>query len=299
MLNKAVAPATLQVYKRAWALCRECMAFLNLQCITINDLPLDFRTILLFVSYLHLKGLAPSSIVTYISAIGYVHKIFAVPDPTSQFVVQKILGAITKLHSKADSRLPITQFILHRLLESVDKVVNDDYLIRLIKAMFLLAFYGLFRVGEITIQTSGVVSLKVEQLHVFNDRFVLNITNFKNNKTNKPFDIVVHCQQSNYCPYVGMLRYLQVRKFDSGPLFRFKDGAPVTRSFFTSKLKDCISFCGLDPKVFKSHSFRMGGASFLASIGKSDLQIQLLGRWSSNSFLRYIRNQKFNVFSKS
>ena len=275
------------------------MSFLNLHSIKVEDLPLNYRLVLLFVSYLHLKGLAPSSIVTYVSAIGYVHKICNVFDPTTQFVVQKVLGAITKLHSKSDSRLPITQFILHRLVDSVDKVVNDDYQIHLIKVMFLIAFYGLFRVGEITTQTSGVISLYLNQLQVFDNRFVLTISMYKNNKSNKPFDIVVHCLKGPYCPYISMLKYLHVRKYDDGPLFRFKDGAPVTRSFFTSKLKDCISFCGLNPKVFKSHSFRMGGASFLASIGKSDLQIQLMGRWSSNSFLRYIRNQKFNVFGST
>ena len=262
-------------------------------------LPLDYRLILLFVSYLHLKGLAPSSIITYISALGYVHKMYSVMNPTSVFVVQKVLGSISKIHSKSDSRLPITQFLLHRLLDSVDHVVSDNYHAILLKAMFLVAFYGLFRIGELTSQTSGVIPLYIDQLQVFNNRFVLNITKFKNNRSNKPFDIVIHRQQNSYCPYVGMIRYLVSRKMDSGPLFRFKDGAPVTRSFFTSKLKNCIVFCGLNPKVFKSHSFRMGGASFLASIGKSDLQIQLLGRWSSNSFLRYIRNQKFDVFGNS
>ena len=274
------------------------MTFLGFKHVKVSDLPLSYETILLFLSYLNLKGLAPSTTTTYISAIGYVHKVCNVNDPTSQFIVQKVLASINKEYGKSDSRLPITQFILARLLDSVDKVLSSIYHATLLKAMFLIAFYGLFRVGEITIQSSGVVSLNMDQIQIFKDRFELKITKFKNNLTNKPFDIVIHKLDSPYCPYLGLLKYLQLRKLDNGPLFRFPDGKPVSRSFFANRLKDCLIFCGLNPHLFKSHSFRIGGASFLASIGKTDLQIKIIGRWSSDSFLRYIRNKKFDIFHK-
>ena len=286
------------MYTRAWALYQECMHVMGLNPITISELPLNYKHILLFMSYLQIKGLAPATITTYLSAIGYVHKARAVVDPTTQFLVQKVLSSINKLHGTRDSRLPITLLILHRLLESIDKVITNVYHSKLLKAMFLVAFYGLFRVGEITVQKSGNVSLYFNQLLVLKDCFQVQITSFKNNKTNKPFDIVIHKQPGGHCPYQALLNYLSVRGCDSGPLFRFLDKSPVSRNFFTSRLKNCISFCGLDPRLFKSHSFRIGSASYLASIGKSDLQIKLMGRWSSDSFLRYIRNQKFNIFHR-
>ena len=273
------------------------MLLLGFTNVTLSSLPLDVNQILLLLSFLNMKGLAPSSITTYLSAIGYVHKAYNVINPTVNFLVQKVLAAINRIHGVGDARLPITKFILHRLIDAVPTVVSNYYNSKLLKAMFLIAFYGLFRVGEITIQRNGEIALLLDQLQLFQDRFILTISKFKNNKSNKPFDIVIHKQMGDYCPLSTLLEYLVVRGCSKGPLFQFGDGKPVSRNFFSQRLKDCISFCGFDPKRFKSHSFRIGSASFLASIGKSDLQIKLLGRWKSDSFLRYIRNQKFNIFS--
>ena len=39
----------------------------------------------------------------------------------------------------------------------------------------------------------------------------------------------------------------------------------------------------------KGHSFRIGAASFAADKGLSDAQVRALGRWKSNTFLKYIR----------
>ena len=269
---------------------------MGFQPLSVTSLPLNYKQILLFLSYLHIKGLAPATITTYLSAIGYVHKAYGVYDPTSRFLVQKVLSSINKLQGCKDSRLPITLVVLHKLVDSIDKMSFPLYQSHLLKAMFLFAFYGLFRVGEITVQKSGEISLFLRHLTILDNCVQVQITNFKNNKTSKPFDIVIHKQGGPYCPFITLLKYLSVRGYDDGPLFRFINGSPVSRFFFTSKLKDCISFSGLNPKLFKSHSFRIGSASHLASIGKSDLQIKLLGRWNSDSFLRYIRKQKFNIF---
>ena len=95
------------------------------------------------------------------------------------------------------------------------------------------------------------------------------------------------------CPVLAMKQYLEIRDLDDGPLFRFPDGKPISRSFFTKHLKACLIFCGLDVKQYSSHSFMIGSASYLASLGLSDTQIRTMGRWDSNAFLRYIRNQRF------
>ena len=46
---------------------------------------------------------------------------------------------------------------------------------------------------------------------------------------------------------------------------------------------------GMNPKHFRPHSIRYGGASMLAAAGVPDSQIMLIGRWKSSAFLRYIR----------
>ena len=274
------------------------MLELGLPAISVRNLPLNSTHVLTYLSYLSLKGLAPSTITTYTSAISYVHRMNSLPDPTNQFVVQKVLSAINKSTGNRDSRLPITQFLLNRLLDSTEFVISNQYNKLLIRAMFSLAFYGLFRIGEITIQTSGVVPLKFEQIQLLTNKLVISITNFKNNKTDKPFDIVIHQIGGKFCPYKMMMDYLDLRGSAPGPLFCFVNQKHVSRHFFTTKLKSCLTFCGLNTRLYLSHSFRIGGASFLASIGMSDVQIKLMGRWSSDSFLRYIRNQRYHFIKK-
>ena len=83
MLDNSIGLSTRQVYKRAWALLQECMHVMGIGSITISVLPLKYEYILLFMSYLQVKGLAPATITTYLSAIGYVHKACSVVDPTT------------------------------------------------------------------------------------------------------------------------------------------------------------------------------------------------------------------------
>ena len=46
--------------------------------------------------------------------------------------------------------------------------------------------------------------------------------------------------------------------------------------------------CFPDLPNINTHSFRIGGASAAASAGVPDSQIQILGRWSSDAYRRYI-----------
>ena len=68
------------------------------------------------------------------------------------------------------------------------------------------------------------------------------------------------------------------------------NGKPIKTTHFTSKLKLALAAIGEDASKFNSHSFRIGAATFWASQGNSELEIQRLGRWQSNAFKKYIRD---------
>ena len=57
----------------------------------------------------------------------------------------------------------------------------------------------------------------------------------------------------------------------------------------SSELRKAISALGLPQEQLAGHSFRIGAATAAALAGVEDSTIQLLGRWSSASFRRYIR----------
>ena len=189
LLKVSVAPSSYKVYKRSWVLFKQCLSFLQISGSTPVSIPLSVSQVCMFVSYLHKHGYSPASIVSYTSAIGYVHRISNVTDPTSAVLVQKLLSACLKLKPTVDPRLPITIIILQRLVLSLSTTVSNFSHRKLLRAMFVVAFFGLMRVGEITMSTDKVVPLELKQLKLSPSRATITITKFKHNKTMRPVDI--------------------------------------------------------------------------------------------------------------
>ena len=296
MINQSLAKSSVSLYKRAWNLFQLCIQETKEISIEFDHFPLSSQEIMYFISYLDLTGYAATSITSYTSALGFLHKAMGLKDPTQNFIVQKMLSGINKVNGRLDSRLPITIMILHRLVESLPKTIDVLYHRILLRAMFLMAFFGLFRIGELTIQTDGSISLFLECINLVNNQIVLMISNFKHNADRRPVKILINSQTiSSLCPVRALSEYLKIRGLKKGPLFCFSDGKPIPRTFFTSRLKFCLNFCGLDTKLYQSHSFRIGCASFLSSKGFSDDQIQKLGRWKNNSFVAYVRSQQYKL----
>ena len=258
-----------------------------------KSLPVSTNKVITFIGFLNCNNLSSSTVLSYVSAIGFVHRFKGLTDPTSTTVVHKLLAAANKFKPKMDSRLPITLIILHNLVQSLRHTVSNPYTRTLFHAMYVVAFFGLMRIGEITQSKDGVVALYLDQLQVFQNYIIITISHFKHNVSLRPIQLVLPSQSDPViCPVQAIKSYLSVRGFEPGPLFTFVDGAPIKRDFFTKGLKDSLNFCGLDTKYFKSHSFRIGAASYYASLGLTDAQLRLIGRWNSDAFLKYIRCQR-------
>ena len=289
----SMAKSTKNCYTRAWELFGMCMVALNLTFRGLIDLPLHYSKILLYIGFLHMNGYSSSTITTYVSALGYIHKIKGLVNPTTMLVVQKALSAANKLNPSVDSRLPITLTILEQLNLALCHTVSCPYNRVLLQAMNTTAFYGLMRIGEITTDTDGGISLMLSNITIFKTYIVLKITKFKYNLKRQPFDIVL-CRQAqlSICPFTSLINYLKYRGLKPGPLFCFPNMQPISRDFFISKLNMNLTFCGLNIKLYKSHSYRIGGASYYASMGLSDEELRLLGRWKGDTFKRYIRCER-------
>jgi membrane-bound ClpP family serine protease len=72
---------------------------------------LSIFTLVFFLTYLFDKGYAPSTMITYNSAISYVHKLNGLIDPANSVFIQKMLQGAKKTRVKIDNRLPITKSI--------------------------------------------------------------------------------------------------------------------------------------------------------------------------------------------
>ena len=208
-------------------------------------------------------------------------------------LVQKILASTLKLKPRFDPRLPITLLILQQIVTALDNTVQSFMHRYLLKAMFTVAFFGLMRVGEITMSKDKVVPLNLDQLVLSSSQALITISKFKHNKAMRPVEIPLPAQGlSLICPVRALDDYLNYRGLDKGPLFCLSNLKPVPREFFIKHLRNALSFCGFPLDRYKSHSFRIGGASYYAELDFSDAQIRLLGRWDSDAFLKYIRSQR-------
>lgn len=93
--------------------------------------------------------------------------------------------------------------------------------------------------------------------------------------------------QQDVCDPVLLLRsYVDLRDqlhHARSPLFLCQNGSVPTRSWFDNK------FFALLNRDFGGHSLRAGGATFYAALGLSESIIQAIGRWSSEAWKIYIR----------
>ena len=249
----------------------------------------------LFISHLYSRNYASSSVTTYVSAIGYVHRLAGVNDPTQTTLINQLLKGYRKLAPVRDIRLPITLPLLRQLIQSFQYTAASAYQKCLMSAMCSLAFYAFLRVGEISTTTGPCNNLiQITQLDRLVDKqgnvkaLQLSLCQYKHSVPGQPFVVYIY-PEDICCPVQLILGYVSLRGHSPGPLFCWPDGKAISRTFFIAQLNAALKFNNLDSSLYKGHSFRIGAASWAAAKGFSDSQIRLLGRWKSNAFLRYIR----------
>lgn len=259
-------------------------------------LPLTPYQASLFVSYLFLKGYSSSTISTYASAVGYLHKIQDHCDPVASFMVKETVQGIRKINPSADVRAPITIALLTRVNNSISALSLGQYDTLAFQTMFSLAFFALLRISEIVPTRGGdnhVLKCNAVKFSKSEHSFRLTFSSFKHCKSGYTHTITVYNQLGTICPVHLLSQFLLMSKPTDPARLLFVDfkGEPYTRPRFCSVLRSALSLCGVPPQSnIRSHSFRIGGATYAASQGFSDAQIRYLGRWSSGAFMRYIRN---------
>lgn len=215
-----------------------------------------------------------------------------VTDVTQNFVVRKVLEGLKRLKSRADTRLPITPRILNKIVTVLPGICFNRYEEIMFKAAFTLAFWGLFRVGEITISggNSEKRVLSFNDVKLLETKLIIHVRYSKANQFGKGVSIEVpKVEETPICPLSSMSEYLTIRSGNEGPLFKHFNGSALTRYQFSALLSKCLKCCGIGAEQYKSHSFRVGGCTALSMAGYSVDEIQTRGRWKSTAYKSYIR----------
>lgn len=255
------------------------------------NFPIPHASFILFAAYLFQKNLASTTIISYISALGFWQKLNGGIDYTESFLLKRVLAGIKRQKPSIDCRLPITQNILFKLLHALNFCSKTPEQIIMFKSMYLLAFHGFLRLSELTVNNNNDHCLSFNDIVLASDEtsVVIKFRSFKHSN-GKSESIVIYKQSGDNCPISALTKFLKLRGNAPGPLYVYPGSfTPVNRNIFVRHLNACLSFCNLSPSLYKSHSFRIGAATTAASEGFSDAQIRKLGRWHSNAFLSYIR----------
>lgn len=257
--------------------------------------PAPIHHIALFISFCFEKGLSSATIRTYVSGVAYHHKLRNWFDPKEIFLIKKLLEGCSTLRKSKDLRAPILFNHLKIICNCLSTVCLNSYETLLFKAAYTLAYFGLFRVSELVFTSDLQANrpLMINDVSFLKGNSVLKviIRSSKTSRNGDPITLLLPCErETELCPVCCLYQFCGIRPKSDGFLFIHVDGKPLKRTQFTSILAKAVQMGKLSDRHFRSHSFRIGRATQLASDGVSMDVIQRLGRWKSDVCQLYIRH---------
>ncbi|XP_062572816.1 integrase/recombinase xerD homolog isoform X2 [Saccostrea cucullata] len=304
LLEASVTYNTQQSYKTAMSVFQN---FYRKVFHTRPEFPTEVAQVICFVSWLHKEGKSHNTINTYVAGLSYYHRLNGFTDPTQFFIIKKLIKGAQQLSGTPDIRLPITPQILRKIVHAVKNTISEKFNRLLLRAMFTLSFFAFLRVGEITAKSPRNIKNVIQMENLKLDKpltnpkyMTLTLRHFKHNASCRPVCLQIATQKcKSICPVRAMVKYIEARGSAQGPLFTFDNCNPISQAYFTSELKNVVLYTGLDPKLYRSHSFRIGAASYAFHSKVSEEKIRLMGRWNSNAVKRYFRIPVFDTIEVS
>lgn len=144
------------------------------------------------------------------SGVSFYHKINNLEDNSQKNVVRKMLEGIKRsVGRKPDPRLPITKDLLKIIILCLPCMCNSFYESKLFSSAFSLCFYGLLKVGEISVSNSSRHVLEFGNVKVFIDCVGLALSSSKTEQTGIGTTIRVQGQSEKaICPLVFINKLL-------------------------------------------------------------------------------------------
>lgn len=219
---------------------------------------------------------------------------------------QRVLRGVKRfLGISTDNRVAITPIILSSMFRFLDRRTVRGALFR---AAFSMAVFGLLRCSEFAWTSSddpAKLLLCSSVLFCADESGVkINVNASKTDFFRKGCVIRIGCRchpssPNRICAVHELKNYLSMRGgLPNDPLFRL-DGCILNRKMVTDEIVSLCGKCGLDKNVFKSHSFRKGGATALKNAGVTDSVIQVMGRWLSKAYQLYVQFSDADLFKFS
>ena len=256
-----------------------------------------------FGAFLTDQGVQSSTLKSYFSAIKFMVKLSGYDWDDNRVVISTLVKSCRLKNDQVLTRLPIQHKLLEALLFELERMFeNQWYLQVMYKALFMMAYFGLMRVGELTETTiASDHALRACDVHraTNKNKFLLVLYHSKTHgKESQPQYITIYgteyynARQRFFCPFRVIRRYINMRGdfySQNEHFFVFQDGSNVKANHFRSTLKTALEHLNFNPDLFNTHSFRIGMTTDLFKAGFSVELIKRIGQWRSNIVYRYIK----------
>ena len=278
---------------------------------SVTTLPTTQDIALSFTAWLLNRGVGTSTIKTYLAGLRQAHLSQGLNPPklhsdlTSQVLQGKFnLDNLERIKQRKPARLPVTITLLKILRLELKKTSLHPTDQKLLWAVSLIAFSGAFRPGELLTSKEwrfdAAVNLlrkdiKKTSITLEGETVPILQIKLKAEKQNKKggFNLVdVYGSGGKLCPFQAFEEWEKAAppSARSGPAFCRHNGAALTKSYFNKVLKLTLQKHteGLNGFI-SGHSFRIGIASLLGTLGHHESDIMAAGRWSSNAYSSYLK----------
>ncbi|XP_011406192.1 PREDICTED: uncharacterized protein LOC100634784 [Amphimedon queenslandica] len=237
----------------------------------ITPLPPTELTLCRFVAYLASERLRAQSILGYLSAIRHLFIEAGLPPLPREVCprLQYTLRGVTRsqIAQPAPQKLPITPRILLALKSAWESGIVEVSMARLLWALSLTAFFGCFRISELTVKDlSSPPAIRVSDVSFDQSpAWALLLLRFsKTDPGGTGVSVVIGATGGPLCPVQALANYLTVRSRAPGPLFVLHNGRPISWECFVGYVRAALASLGVNPACYTGHSFRIGAATAAA-----------------------------------
>ena len=264
----------------------------------------------LYAAHLVDRGVQSQTLKTYVSAIkrtlvddGYIWN-------DNMVLLNMLTRACKVVNDQVRTRLPIKGSLLELLLFEIQRKFSQTYLIALYQALFMLGYYGMMRVGELT---QSEHTLKAKNVHMGRNKEKLLLVLYSSKthgEGHRPQKIKIvankHEHKStkvlkrHFCPFKVINKFINMRNpiiDDDEQFFIFSDGSPVQPVQATLVLRQLLKSLGLQEMLYAMHSFRIGRTSELVNFGYSITDVQWMGRLQIHKTITSVK-EKENFFKR-
>ena len=279
--------------------------------ISLDNIPPTWEErVSLYCAQLINDGRQSSTLKSYISAIKSKLKGDGYKWNEDLVLFSALTKACKLQNDTVLNRFPISIGLLEIILFELDRMILDkdeeekQYSLIMYRTLFLVTYYGLFRVGEVTASEHTIKAKDIHEAQNKSQYLIYLYTSKTHGKGDKPQKVKISpvgttkTKKSNlqvhfFCPVLYIKAYLAIRRpyiDDQEQFFIHSNGQNVLASEMRKMLKTTLVSLQLNPDMYDVHSLRIGRATDMFKNGISVERIKKMGRWYSNAVYQYLRD---------